>query len=273
MSYAEPSGKLQRPARQMQCRTMAGQPPDFQLFPRNPVLDARAKRLGAGLFRRKACGKALGKVFPALAIGDLLVSKNLLQKAVAIPGNGVGDTLNFHNVDASPYEHERIFPESTVAQLPPTGYRNVPKIGDVTVKIRLPRSDHVDVLHTEDLVEWDLRLTATCAEEPQRVMRFLTGAVLSCGGWVLSRSMPGSDTVEMSFEFARAVSLEVYSVLIAAGLELSRDAHVSMTELCQCTRNLMVTKAFDVARVRLLVLTAPLNGKGHKDNSQGAELA
>jgi hypothetical protein len=35
----------------------------------------------------------------------------------------------------------------------------------------------------------------------------------------------------------------------------------------------MVTKAFDVARVRLLVLTAPLNGKGHKDNSQGAELA
>ena len=124
----------------------------------------------------------------------------------------------------------------------------------------------------EDLVDWDLRLTATCAEDPQRVMRFLTGAVLSCGGWVLSRSVSGSDTVEMSFEFARAVSLEVYSVLIAAGLELSRDAHMSMTELCQCTRNLMTTKAFDVARVRLLVLTAPLSNKDRNDNRHPAEL-
>jgi hypothetical protein len=142
------------------------------------------------------------------------------------------------------------------------------------MKIRPHVSDHVDVTNVEEqeLVDWDLRLTATSAEDPQRVMRFLTGAVLSCGGWVLSRSMPGSDTVEISFEFARAVSLEVYSVLIAAGLELSRDAHLSLTELCQCTRNLMTTKAFDVARVRLLVLTAPIDKNDRKNNPQPIEL-
>jgi hypothetical protein len=139
------------------------------------------------------------------------------------------------------------------------------------MKIPASRSDQVSVLDTDELVEWDLRLTATCADDPQRVMRFLTGAVLTCGGWVLSRSMPGSDTVEMSFEFARAVSLEVYSVLISAGLELSRDAHISMTELCQCTKDLMPTKAFDVARVRLLILATPLDKKDYKNNHHSAE--
>jgi len=133
------------------------------------------------------------------------------------------------------------------------------------MKIPLARSDQVSVLDTEELVGWDLRLTATCADDPQRLLRFLTGAVLGCGGWVLSRSLPGSDTVEMSFEFARAVSLEIYSVLIAAGLELSREAHISMTELCQCTKDLMPAKAFDVARIRLLVIATPLENKGSKN--------
>ena len=127
----------------------------------------------------------------------------------------------------------------------------------------------VSVIEADELVEWDLRLTASCADDPQRVLRFLTGAVLACGGWVLSRSLPGSDTVEMSFEFARAASLEVYSVLIATGLELSREAHISMTELCQCTKNLLATKAFDVARVRLLVIATPLENQG-KNNRQPA---
>jgi len=138
------------------------------------------------------------------------------------------------------------------------------------MKIRPFPSDHVSVLDTDEFVEWDLRLTATCADDPQRILRFLTGAVLACGGWVLSRSLPGSDTVEMSFEFARTASLEIYSVLIAAGLELSRDAHISMTELCQCTKDLMPTKAYDIARIRLLIYAAPLENKGSKNNRQPA---
>lgn len=129
------------------------------------------------------------------------------------------------------------------------------------------------MIDAEELVDWDLRLAATCADDPQRIMRYLTGAVLSCGGWVLSRSMPGSDTVEISFEFARAVSLEIYSVLIAAGVELSRDAHINMTELCQCTRNLLATKGFDVARVRLLILAAPIDNKDRKESRPTAERA
>jgi hypothetical protein len=171
----------------------------------------------------------------------------------------------------------RYFPPCKLAQLsahPGEFYLFIPETHPTSqtrpMKIPASRSDQVAVFDTEELVDWDLRLAATCADDPQRILRFLTGAVVACGGWVLSRSMPGSDTVEMSFEFTRAVSLEVYSVLIAAGLELSREAHISMTELCQCTKDLITTKAFDVARVRLLVFAAPLNSKETKDNQRPA---
>jgi len=119
----------------------------------------------------------------------------------------------------------------------------------------------------QEKVDWDLTLTAFCAEDQHRAIRFLTGAIITCGGWVLSRTTSGSDSAEISFEFARAVSVEVYSMLIAAGLELSRDAHISMTELCQCTRALIFTCAYDIARIRLVILQKP-SGPGPRKEEQ-----
>jgi hypothetical protein len=65
----------------------------------------------------------------------------------------------------------------------------------------------------------------------------LTGAILGCGGWVLSRGANDTGMVSMLFEFERQACVDIYSVLIAAGLELSQAGHVRFTELCQCTRN------------------------------------
>ena len=64
----------------------------------------------------------------------------------------------------------------------------------------------------------------------------LTGAILACGGWILSRSACDTGLVNILFEFERRSCLEIYSILIAAGLELSQNAHLRFTELCQCTR-------------------------------------
>ncbi len=273
MRHAETIGKLLRPSRQVHCGTMTRQPPHFKLFPRNSMLNACPQRFRRRLFRRKPSGIALGEVLLAAAIGNLAWSKHLFQKTLAIALDGLRDPLDFHNVDSSANKHEQNFSSHKLAQPRPARYQPRPKSQKVTVKIQPSRSDQVSVSDTEELVDWDLRLTATCADDPQRILRFLTGAVLGCGGWVLSRSLPGSDTVEMSFEFARAVSVEIYTVLIAAGLELSRDAHISMTELCQCTKDLMASKAYDVARVRLLVLTVPIENKGSKNNQPSAERA
>lgn len=103
---------------------------------------------------------------------------------------------------------------------------------------------------------WSLKLTALSADEPQRLVRFLSGVLLACGGWILTRSTQGNELAELDFEFARAACMEIYAALIASGLELSRDSHQQMAEFCHCTRNLIHSKAFDVARIDLVVYSS-----------------
>jgi len=101
---------------------------------------------------------------------------------------------------------------------------------------------------------WKLQLSALCVEDSSRLMRFLSGTILACGGWVLSRSCSESD-VRIGFEFERSGCVEVYTSLIAAGLELSQDAHQRLTELCQCTRYRALEVREETVEVELEVLT------------------
>lgn len=100
---------------------------------------------------------------------------------------------------------------------------------------------------------WSLKLTALCVEEPPRLLRFLSGTILACGGWVLSRSCSGVG-VQMNFEFERSGCVDIYTALIAAGLELSHDSHLRLTELCQCTRNQVKPVLGETVGVELEVL-------------------
>lgn len=100
---------------------------------------------------------------------------------------------------------------------------------------------------------WDLNLTARCAEEAPRTVRFLTGAVMACGGYVLSRRFDAGESAAIEFEFARVTCVEMYSVLIAAGLELSAQSHLSMAALCQCTRETLEATAGDPVHIELTI--------------------
>src|SRR5450631_239893 len=82
---------------------------------------------------------------------------------------------------------------------------------------------------------WMLKLSALSVQEPACLLRFLSGTVLGCGGWVLSRSCSDRE-VMMNFEFERSGCLEMYTALVGAGLELSQNSHRALTELCHCTR-------------------------------------
>ena len=84
---------------------------------------------------------------------------------------------------------------------------------------------------------WALQIKAVTSEEPQRLIQTLTGAILGCGGWVLSRGADDTGTIDMLFEFERRHCIEIYTVLVAVGLEMSQTAHLRFTELCQCTRS------------------------------------
>jgi hypothetical protein len=80
-------------------------------------------------------------------------------------------------------------------------------------------------------------MKATTMEDPSRLIQTLTGAILANGGWVLSRGATDNGTVNMLFEFERLFCVEIYTVLVAVGLELSQLGHLRFTELCQCTRS------------------------------------
>jgi hypothetical protein len=103
-----------------------------------------------------------------------------------------------------------------------------------------------------------MQMKAISIEEPVRLVQILTGAILGCGGWVLSRGANDTGTVSMLFEFERQACVDIYSVMIAAGLELSQNGHIRFTELCQCTRSHQRECGTEIASIDLEIQTFPL---------------
>ena len=112
-------------------------------------------------------------------------------------------------------------------------------------------------------IPWALHMNAISAEEPSRLVRLLTGAILGCGGWVLSRSASDTGTVNMLFEFERQACVDIYSVLVAAGVELSQSGHIRFTELCQCTRNQRRRCDGEIASIELEIQTLVAEAAPH----------
>jgi len=107
-------------------------------------------------------------------------------------------------------------------------------------------------------VPWAMQMKAISVEEPARLVQTLTGAILGCGGWVLSRGADDTGTVTMLFEFERQACVDIYSLLIAAGLELSQSGHIRFTELCQCTRSRQQDCGTEIASIDLEIQTCPV---------------
>ena len=103
-----------------------------------------------------------------------------------------------------------------------------------------------------------MKMKAISIEEPARLVKTLTGAILGCGGWVLCRGANDTGTVNMLFEFERQACVDIYSVLIAAGLDLSQKGHIRFTELCQCTRNHQQDCGTEIASIDLEIRTFPV---------------
>jgi hypothetical protein len=62
----------------------------------------------------------------------------------------------------------------------------------------------------------------------------------------------------MLFEFERQACVDIYSILIASGLELSQTGHLRFTELCQCTRSQQRDCGAEIASVDLEIQTFPV---------------
>jgi len=117
----------------------------------------------------------------------------------------------------------------------------------------MPSRDTVQTIS----IPWAMQMKAISIEEPSWLVQTLTGAILGCGGWVLSRGANDTGMVNMLFEFERQTCVEIYSLLIAAGLELSQSGHIRFTELCQCTRSHQQECGTEIASVDLEIQTFP----------------
>ena len=107
-------------------------------------------------------------------------------------------------------------------------------------------------------IPWAIQMKAISIEEPAHLVKTLTGAILGCGGWVLSRGANDTGSVNMLFEFERQACVEIYSVMIASGLDLSQSGHIRFTELCQCTRSHMEDCGAEIASIDLEIQTFPV---------------
>jgi hypothetical protein len=114
------------------------------------------------------------------------------------------------------------------------------------------QSTKASVVHPARAHHANLALTASCADVA-RLIRFLTGAIMACGGEMLSRRFDPHGVAELEVEFSRIVCVEIYCILIAAGLELDRDSHLQVTAFCHCTRELSSEMRDEPARLVLRV--------------------
>lgn len=99
-------------------------------------------------------------------------------------------------------------------------------------------SDQDSVLITWNETMPELRLISRSDDGPEKSVYFLTGAIMACGGQMLSRRFHSDGSAALECEFPRAICVEIYSVLLSAGLQLSRGSHLKMAELCSCTHAL-----------------------------------
>lgn len=108
----------------------------------------------------------------------------------------------------------------------------------------------------------ELRLVARSEDAPERAVYFLSGAIMACGGQMLSRRFHSDGSAALECEFPRAVGVEMYGALLSAGLHLSRSSHLKLAELCRCTHALPRDFEDQVVMLEIEVLQ-PRTEEGH----------
>ncbi len=72
----------------------------------------------------------------------------------------------------------------------------------------------------------------------QGLLPTLITSFTHCGGWVLERKTTSATTIEFRLEIQLRSIVELYSSLVSAGVELTRNTHALLTDLCTCRHNL-----------------------------------
>ena len=77
-----------------------------------------------------------------------------------------------------------------------------------------------------------VRLRCHSYEDYRKIVPALLHSMAVCGCWVTEQRALSATLTELSFEVQLRSVYELYSGLISAGVELTRDSHARMTSLC-----------------------------------------
>jgi hypothetical protein len=75
-------------------------------------------------------------------------------------------------------------------------------------------------------------------EERAAVLPQLTTSFVDCGGWILDRKTLSPTTIQFRIEIQLRSVLDLYTAILAAGVELTRAAHLALQDLCTCRQHL-----------------------------------
>ncbi len=88
-------------------------------------------------------------------------------------------------------------------------------------------------------------------EERASVLTQLTTAFADCGGWVLDRKTLSPTLSEFRIEIQLRSVLDLYAGILAAGIELTRSAHLALTDLCTCRKHLRSIDLMQIISLRI----------------------
>ena len=91
-------------------------------------------------------------------------------------------------------------------------------------------------------------------EDRQGLLPTLTSAFTECGGWVLGRKTTSASSTEFRLEIQLHAIVELYSSLMATGVELTRSTHDTLTALCTSRKHIALSRQpSQVVSIRLEV--------------------
>jgi hypothetical protein len=77
-----------------------------------------------------------------------------------------------------------------------------------------------------------IQLRGRSLDDRQEIVPVLLDTMAGCGCWLLDRRELPPNTTQLNFELQLRSVFELYSGLLACGLDLSRDSHIRMKSLC-----------------------------------------
>lgn len=82
-----------------------------------------------------------------------------------------------------------------------------------------------------------LDLQSFCYDDRDQVLPQLLAGLADCGGWIMDRRTLSSSIIEFRIEVQLRSIVDLYALIIASGLELTRSSHLVLTDLCTCRKN------------------------------------